>query len=362
MGKLTLGKANDPLTSFALINGETGLCLSASIRREEYHLATENDLDDFESQWIFRKIAEGPLYSIKNKKNNYIIGGSSARWELVVCNDKYFGLRDSSTGKYLAIENGEPTIQAADMKDRHQCWELASGRTQDKNYDMIFMDDDILEALVPFLAGEEGEKVKHHIVKRGGGKKPPKDKSEWKLPSNDRVSTPDNEAVRQLLEALIERWEWDIVNEERQPIQTLISFNRAEAEAELRARGSTLRPAIRRLFDNSSRGNTLFRLDRQGYINIQGGRYVNLQGQFGTNTYFHITLPVGVRYGREQIRRFLRESLRSSTSVVITPSTCKPPSGGPPFKRDPGSDGTGNSWVKWALTIVLIGAGSIAVL
>ncbi|KAL8334476.1 hypothetical protein RB598_008974 [Gaeumannomyces tritici] len=339
--------ATDWLTSFSLINGETGLCLSAQYQREEVRLSTVDDLNEFHAQWVFRKIAEGPLYSIQNKTNNYVLGGSSARWELVVCCEKYFGLRDTSTGKYLAIENDKPTFEDEDMTDRHQCWELASGRTLDDAYDLIYMDDDLLEVLEPFLTVRENGDMKHHIEKRSP-KKPAKDKSEWKLPDKSRVHPPDNQTVRQLLAALIELWQWDIVNEEAQPIQTLISFNRAEAE---RAIGQRLPQSIRNIYTASHRPDTVFRLDRQGYVNMAGGRYVNLQGQYGTNTYFHITLPVGVTYGAEEIRRFLRESLERSTSIVVTPTTCKPPCGGPPYKRDPGSGG-GNSWIKWAVTLL----------
>ena len=42
---------------------------------------------------------------------------------------------------------------------------------------------------------------------------------------------------------------------------------------------------------------------------------MNLQGQDGTDTYFQITLPVGV-HGRDKIRRFMRESLNRSASIV----------------------------------------------
>ena len=141
-----------------------------------------DDLDDFHAQWVFRKVAAGPLLSIHNKYNNYVLGGSSARWELVVCCEKYFGVRNHSTGKYLAIRNGQPTFEDADMRDRHQCWELASGRTRDDGYDLIYMDDDLLEVLMPFLSASQSDDMQHRIEKRAT-KKPPKDKSEWKLPA-----------------------------------------------------------------------------------------------------------------------------------------------------------------------------------
>ncbi|KAI1173110.1 ricin B lectin domain-containing protein [Nemania sp. FL0916] len=343
--------ANDWLTSFALINGETGLCLSAQYAREETRLSTVTDLNDLHAQWVFRKVAEGPLYSIQNKANNHIIGGSWVRWELVVCCEKYFGVRDHGSGKYLAIENGQVTFQDANMSDRHQCWELTSGRTLDDSYDLVCMDDDLLEVLLPFLGAGKSDDMKHRIEKRSP-KKPAKDKNGWSLPTADRVNDPGTGEARALLEALINQWEWDVVNEEPQQIQTLISFNAREARDAL---GQPLPQIIQRIYNTSRRPATVFRIDRQGYLDQGGQRCVNIQGQYGKDTYFHIVLSVGVRYGREQIRRFMRDSLARSVSIVITPTTCKPPSEGPPYRRDPGAGG-GNSWIRWAIALLTVPA------
>ncbi|EAU88949.1 hypothetical protein CC1G_10077 [Coprinopsis cinerea okayama7 len=345
--------ARDWLTSFSLVNGQGGLCLAAQYAREETRLSTTANVNDFHAQWVFRKPSGSSGYTIQNKYNNHYVGGTSARWELVVCCNKYFGIRNTSTQKYLAIEDGQVTFQDQDMTDRKQCWELCSGRATDtsgNDYDLIYMDDDLLEVMIPWVGDKQGD-LKHYIEKRAT-KKPPKDKGGWQLPAAGLIKKPKFNDIRQLLQELIEQWEWDVVNEEREQIQTLVSIDEAEAR---RLLGRRPHPDIVAAYQRS-RSSTLFRIDRQGYFNIAGDRYVNIQGQYGDDSYFHIALPVGVRFGREQIRRFLRDSLDRSTSVTITPTTCKPPSGGPDYNRDPDSDGD-NSWIKW--TIAVVGTSAI---
>lgn len=347
------------MPSFALINGETGYSLSSVYRREESRISLAQTIEDFQTQWTFTKVgfdASGPKYSIVNKGSGHKLQGSTGgyEWRLIVCGEKYFGLCNVDTGYYLGVVGSNITFGDHDMTDRSQCWELVSSREGD--YDMVFLDDDIIEALAPHLTKQESTDLEHHIEKRSP-KKPPKGQDNWSLPRSDRVTElAQNSPIRTILEALIELWEWDsIAPNHRQG--TLVSFNASEATAAFNG------PLPRNIRDayNSSRAATVFRIDVQAPFNIGNTPYVNIQGQFGTNTYFHINFPAGVNYGAEQIRAWLRESLKNSTSVVVTPTTCKPPSGGPTFKRDPGSGG-GNSWIKWLVTIILIGGTSVVMM
>jgi hypothetical protein len=213
--------------------------------------------------------------------------------------------------------------------------------------------------VLPLLTnGDVRAQIGENIDQRAA-KKPAKDVSEWRLPRRVRFKGVDNPTVRQLLHALIDRWEWDVVNEQIQAqaqaqTQTLISFDLATAETVIT--GQRLPQSIRRVYDTSAQPATVFQLTRHNAVTVNGTRYATLQGRYGADTYFHLALPLGTPFGREQIRGFLRDSLEGSTTVVVTPTTCKPPAGGPALERSPGAGGSRNSWVGWARAL-LAGTG-----
>jgi hypothetical protein len=376
-------QANDWITSFALVNGQTGHPLAAQPTGDKTTISAEHDVKSFHAQWVFRKIADGPLFAIRNKATNSILGGAAARWQLVVSRGKYFALLDTKTKRYLGIdEKGEPTFRAPDATGRHQSWELVSDRTTgpaDQQHDILYLDDDLVPALLPLLAtidADESDRIAETLTGARAAKKPAKDTADWKTPTRARVPVPaaDNATLRQLLHALIDRWEWDDAADAwgdqpaNHPTQTLASIDAVTAETVIT--GQRLPQSLRRVFDANTSSNPVLRLDRQGYVtmppnndtnnNNSGQRYANLQGRWGAHggndVYFHVALPVGVAFGREQIRGFLRDSLERSTTVVVTPTTCKAPEGGPAYERDAGVGGSANEWVGWVRAL-LTGSG-----
>lgn len=386
-------QTNDWITSFALVNGQTGHPLAARPTGDGTTISAEHDVKSFHAQWVFRNIADGPLFAIRNKATNSVLGGTAARWQFVVSRGKYFALLDTKTKRYLGVdEKGDPTFWAPDATDRRQSWELVSDRITPQHnpnnpHDVLYLDDDLISALLPLLAtidADESERISETLGGARAAKKPAKDASDWSLPTRARVPThaTDNAVLRQLLHALIDRWEWDDAGAGDQgsplnhPAQTLLTLDLATAEAAVT--GQRLPPSLRRVFAANSSSNPVLRLDRLGWITLpvpdhdndnsndsnsdghqqpqQQQRYAHLQGRWGghggNDIYFQAAVPVGVGFGREQIRGILRDSLERSTAVVVTPATCVAPGGGPAFERDAGVGGSGSAWVGWARALL----------
>ncbi|EAU88947.1 hypothetical protein CC1G_10075 [Coprinopsis cinerea okayama7 len=330
--------ANDWLPSFALLNGATATYLSAASKDAD--IVAIKDVDNFQAQWVLRKTGDGPTFAIQNKANNRYLGGTAERFQLVVAADKYFAIRNVSTGKFLTLDaNNKASFQDENKGDKRQYWELASSRALDNAYDVLYLDDDVLEVAVPYVGDKAGE-LKRYIANRAAGK-PPKDKSGWSAP---RSNSTDNITIHQLFHALIDRFDLDLVTDGTP--SPIVSFNLHEAEAE-RVLGQRLPESIRSRFTNPNTG-TVLSLERQ-FIDVAGNRFAVVQGRFG-DVYLQVALPVGTWFGREQIRRFLRTSLGRSTIVVVSASGTRAPTGGPAPRRDAAA----NYWVKWASAVITL--------
>ena len=100
-------------------------------------------------------------------------GDPHHQWMLVPCpcGENYFQVQNVSTDRYLEervdnVPNANATtpIDHTTNNDRAQCWELVSAHVG--NFDLINVDDDVLQRLLPYFQSNDSETLGHRIVKR----------------------------------------------------------------------------------------------------------------------------------------------------------------------------------------------------
>ncbi|KAI6023142.1 hypothetical protein BKA83DRAFT_4627280 [Pisolithus microcarpus] len=230
-------------------------------------VTTDGAFNSYRCHWIFQQVGtdkdDRPIYAIINKLSD----------------NRYFAFVNVFTGKYLyddgnAPGTGDPSDAMAD-EDRRCCWTLVSIR--DSVYDTSALDSDITD---PYQKS-------HHIVKRAP-KKPPKGKGNAKA---------------QL-----------VVPSEISPNASLVNWISIESMIIVR----DWRIDVPRASQAGWERDGWVRIDLQGtYIDQNGVRVANIQGQWNTETIFHVIVPVGVTFGRQRIRRAMIESLNTTTSVRL---------------------------------------------
>lgn len=344
-------------------------------------------INDWTNQWIFQNLSgtdtDSPKYAIINKVSGTVLdhwGGERIeasnddtndqhhQWKLLPCpcGDNYFQIQNVSTGHYLEerVDN-VPNATATDTMnmnnptatDQAQCWELVSNRMQ--AIDLITLDDDILQGMLPYVQPSDADTLRHRIVERAPGKdKKGKNKDQHK-PQNPRLLRDVSPFILNIFGRVIDEWV-----EDRLPTTvqagTRVSTNRREVEVNWGI-------AIPRSLQTGSERDGWIRIDIQGtYETSPGNRVANIQGQWNNDSVFHVIVPLGVNVGREVIRGAMRRSLAEHTSITIEPANSKPPSGGkkpnttPP--PPPGPGGAGNGWVYSAAVFTAVALSILIVL
>lgn len=309
--------------SFALINGRTGMAL-AYVPGGSESVTMDGAFNSYRCHWIFQQVGtdedDRPIYVIINKLSDNVLNrwrgvgiealntgadDRRAQWRLVPCHQRYFAFVNVSGGAYLYDDGnapgaGDPVYTMTD-EDRRCCWTLVSIR--DSIYDTIALDSDITD---PYQKS-------HHIVKRAP-KKPPKGKGNAKaqpshIPDNPRITQPSSRAIRDIAERLIGQLDFDRIDD--QSARRLASTSRTEV---VRDWGIDVPRASQAGWERDG----WVRIDLQGtYIDQNGVRVANIQGQWNTETIFHVIVPVGVTFGRQRIRGAMIESLNTTTSVRL---------------------------------------------
>lgn len=222
-------------------------------------------------------------------------------------------------------------------EDRRCCWTLVSIR--DSVYDTSALDSDITD---PYQKS-------HHIVKRAP-KKPPKGKGNAKaqpshIPDNPRIIQPSSRAIRDIAERLIGQLDFDRIND--QSARRLASTSRTEVVRDWRI-------DVPRASQAGWERDGWVRIDLQGtYIDQNGIRVANIQGQWNTETIFHVIVPVGVTFGRQRIREAMIESLNTTASVRLDVPNNATASGSrrpPTTTRRPPGPGAPPAGQYWAAT------------
>ncbi|KAI6007056.1 hypothetical protein EDD15DRAFT_2358149 [Pisolithus albus] len=310
--------------SFALINGRTGMALTYVPNVTPGSVTMDGAFNSYRCHWIFQQVGtdkdDRPIYAIINKLSDNVLdhwGGVRIeapnndandphhQWRLVPYHERYFAFVNVSTGKFLYDDGnapgaGDPVYTMTD-EDRRCCWTLVSIR--DSVYDTVALDSDVTD---PYQKS-------HHIVKRAP-KKPPKGKGNAKaqpshIPDNPRIIQPSSRAIRDIVERLIGQLDFDRIDD--QSARRLASTSRTEVVRDWRI-------DVPRASQAGWERDGWVRIDLQGtYIDQNGVRVANIQGQWNTETVFHVIVPVGVTFGRQRIRGAMIESLNTTTSVRL---------------------------------------------
>ncbi|KAJ7193208.1 hypothetical protein GGX14DRAFT_592943 [Mycena pura] len=360
--------------SFALINGMTGMALAYVPGVTPYSVKTASTFNSFRCHWIFQQIgndaSDRPVFVIINKFSDNVLdhwGGTRIEalnadtkdthhhWRLVPCHKRYFAFVNVATGKYLYDNGDAPTTgstsETMTTEDRRCCWTVVSRR--DGIYDTTILDEDVMYP----------QQANHHIVKRAP-KKPPKGKGKAKaepshIPDNPRISQITNRDMLAVIERLIGQVDFDSITDTS--ARTLAGTGRAEV---LRWGLSVPRASQ----EGWNRDGWL-RIDLQGtYVDQNGARMANVQGQFNTNTIFHVIIPVGVTFGRERIRQAMITSLETATTVMLDnpPNTQAGGSQTQPITTarppGPGAPPAGQYWADAAIRVAGIGLMSMMLL
>ncbi|KAI6118399.1 hypothetical protein F5141DRAFT_1098360 [Pisolithus sp. B1] len=310
--------------SFALINAKTGMALGYVPNVSSGSVMTDRAFNSYRCQWIFQQVGtdtdDRPIYVIINKLSDKVLdhwGGVRIealdndpinlhhRWRLVPCHKRYFAFVNVSTGKYLYDDGNAPNVSNAagtmTDEDRRCCWTLVSHR--DSTYDTIALDIDITS---PYLESR-------HIVKRIP-KKPPKGKCNAKaqpshIPDNPRIIQATNRVLRDVVERLIDQLDFDRIND--QPSRTLASTSRTEVVRDWRI-------DVPRPIQAGWECDGWVRIGLNGtYMDQNGVRVANIQGQYNAQTILHVIVPVCVTFGRQRIREAMTRSLETATSVRL---------------------------------------------
>ena len=198
-----------------------------------------NTVDDWSNQWYFENLSgtssDSPDYAIINKLSGTVLdhyGGSSIealnddtndnhhKWKLIPCpcGENYFQIKNVSTGHYLEerVDN-VPNANATDPmnpdnpsdNDRSQCWEIISSRMND--IDLVVMDDDVMQAELPYLQPSDAETLRHRIVERAPGKEKKGKNKDAHKPQNPRLLRDVAPDILAIFHHVIDEWVDDIL-------------------------------------------------------------------------------------------------------------------------------------------------------
>ncbi|KAI0730523.1 hypothetical protein C8Q76DRAFT_854234 [Earliella scabrosa] len=371
---------SDRLPSFALVNSRTGHSLDFRSATEKPGVIMSTDSTrEWSNQWYLDVLAgeeDSSVYAIISKSSGMVLDHWAGerieaqnddvvdphhQWRFIpcACGENYFQIQNVSTSRYLEervdnVPNATATTPMNPDKpadhDRAQCWELVFARVGE--FDLINVDDDVLQRLLPYFQAQDSETLRHRIVKRAPGKEKKGKRKDAHIPQNPRLLRDLSQTVLDIFEHLISEW----------VEHTLPTTVQAGTRVSTTAREVNTRYRIqvpRALLAGSDRPGWM-RIDIQGtYEASPGNRVANIQGQWNNESVFHVIVPLGVRVGAETIRGAMRQSLAQHTTITIAAANSTSPGGGSKPnttpKPPPGpSGGNGNGWIYLAAAIVPI--------
>ncbi|UNI25034.1 hypothetical protein JDV02_010743 [Purpureocillium takamizusanense] len=371
----------DRLPSFALINSRTGHCLAFKPDTKPGSVVMSTDsLMQWGSQWYLDIVLgedDSAIYAIINKASGTVLDHWAGerieaqdddtsdphhQWRLIPCpcGENYFQLQNVGTDRYLEervdkVANATATTpmnpDSPEHNDQAQCWELVSARVG--GFDLIDIDDDVLQRILMYLQPGDAKALKHRIVKRAPGKGKKGKNKNAHIPQNPRLLRNFPRTVGLIFQHLINDWV-----EDRLPTTVQAGRRVSTTPNEVQSRYNIDVPrSLLREGQGADRAGWM-RIDIQGtYTTTPGHRVANIQGQWNTESLFHVIVPLGVHVGAETIRDAMRRSLETGDSVIIARENSTSPAGGsrpgtiprPP----PGpSGGSGNGWAYLGAAIL----------